>query len=358
MKKVRYAVVGAGWISQEAFMPSVDQTGNSEMTAIVTGNLEKAKKLADFYGIKHVYPYERYDEMLKAGVADAVYIALPNSIHADYAIRAANAGVHALVEKPLAMTAAECEAMIAAAAKAGVWLMTAYRLHNEPGTLEVLDMVRRGDIGDPRMFSSVFCFQSGPENHRLLAEHWGGPLQDLGVYCVNAVRHIFASEPIEARAMRDAGPGDPRFREVEETICATLRFPGGRIANFFSSFGASSFESYTIAGTSGVIDVYFGYRFETARRIRVIRDQEVTEKVVPHVENFSGQTAYFSDCILKGVRPESDGEEGLADMRALLAIEEAARTGKPQKIVSPPRPVHPTMDMVRSFPPVSRRLLV
>jgi predicted dehydrogenase len=358
MKKVRYAVVGAGWISQEAFMPSVNQTGNSELTAIVTGNMEKAKKLAAFYGIKQIYSYERYDEMLKAGVVDAVYIALPNSMHADYAIRAANAGVHALVEKPLARTEAECEAMIAAAAKAGVWLMTAYRLHNEPGTLEALEMVRRGDIGDPRMFSSVFCFQSNDSNHRLLAEHWGGPLQDLGVYCVNAVRHIFASEPIEARAMRDAGPDDPRFKEVEETICATLRFPGGRIANFFSSFGASPFESYTIAGTTGVIDVYFGYRFETARRIRVIRDQVVTEKIVPNVENFSGQTAYFSDCILKGARPESDGEEGLADMRALLAIEEAARTGVPQKISSPPRTIHPAMDMVRKFPPVSRRLLV
>lgn len=358
MKKVRYAVVGAGWISQEAFMPSVDQTGNSEMTAIVTGNPEKARKLADFHGIKHVYSYERYDEMLRAGIVDAVYIALPNSMHADYAIRAANAGVHSLVEKPLAVTVAESEAMIQAAAKAGVWLMTAYRLHNEPGTLEVLDMVRRGDIGDPRMFSSVFCFQSNAGNHRLLAEHWGGPLQDLGVYCVNAVRHIFASEPIEARAMRDAGPDDPRFKEVEETICATLRFPGGRIANFFSSFGASTFESYTIAGTTGVIDVYFGYRFETARRIRVIRDQELTEKVVPRVENFSGQTAYFSDCILKGVRPESDGEEGLADMRALLAIEEAARTGMPQKIASPPRSTHPTMDMARNFPQASRRLLL
>ena len=169
MKKVRYAVVGAGWISQEAFMPSVDQTGNSEMTAIVTGNIEKSRKLADFYDIKHVYTYERYDEMLKAGVADAVYVALPNSMHAEYAIRAANAGIHALVEKPLAVTIAESEAMIAAATKAGVWLMTAYRLHNDAATLEVLDMVRRGDIGDPRLFQSILGFQANAGNHRLKA---------------------------------------------------------------------------------------------------------------------------------------------------------------------------------------------
>ena len=216
MKKVRYAVVGAGWISQEAFMPSVDQTGNSEMTAIVTGNKDTAQKLADFYGIKHVYPYERYDEMLKAGVVDAVYIALPNSMHADYAIRAANHGVHALVEKPLAISIAEGEAMIAAAARNKVWLMTAYRLHNEPGTLEVIDMVRRGEIGDPRIFQSVFSFQAPAGNHRLKAEHWGGSLQDIGVYCLNAARQVFG-----VRAHRGRGHGRQPARRHK--VCRNTR---------------------------------------------------------------------------------------------------------------------------------------
>jgi predicted dehydrogenase len=357
-KKVRYAVVGAGWISQEAFMPSVAQTGNSEMTAIVSGDMAKAKTLADFHGIANVYPYERYDEMLRAGVVDAVYIALPNSLHAGFAIRAANAGVHALVEKPLAVSAAECEAMIAAAAKAGRWLMTAYRLHNEPGTLEALDMVRRGDIGDPRIFSSEFCFQLGASNHRLKVEHWGGPLQDIGVYCLNAARHIFASEPVEAIAMTDSAPGDPRFGDVKEALSAMLRFPGGRLANFTVSFGAALSETYKVIGSEGEIEAANAYRFETARRIKLTRRGKVTERTFPHVENFSGQTAYFSDCILKGVRPEADGEEGLADVRAMLAIEEAARSGQAQKINSPPRPVHPTHDMAREFPQVSRRLLL
>ena len=184
MKKIRYAVVGTGWISQIAFMPSIAQTGNSEMTAIVSGNPANAKKLADFYGIEHIYSYDRYDEMLASGLVDAVYIALPNSMHADYAIRAAKAGVHALVEKPLAVTAEECAAMIAAADEAQVCLMTAYRLHSEPATLEAIDMIRRGEIGDPRIFSSVFSFPVGAGNHRLKAEHWGGPLQDIGVYCI------------------------------------------------------------------------------------------------------------------------------------------------------------------------------
>lgn len=357
MEKVRFAVVGAGWISQIAFMPGVAAAGNAVMTAIVSGNAENAAKLAAFYGIDRVYTYDQYDEMLAADVVDAVYIALPNSMHADYTIRAARAGKHALVEKPLATTVAESEAMIAAAAEAGVWLMTAYRLHNEPGTVEVLEQIRKGAIGTPRMFSSVFAFQSEPGNHRLLAEHWGGPLQDLGVYCVNAARHIFAAEPVEAIAMTLRGDDDPRFGEVEEAISATLRFPGGGVAQFTASFGAAGIDQYRIVGTEGEISMNPGCRFETATRMRLTRGEETTERVFPQIDHFGAQTAYFAECIQKGIRPEADGEEGLADMRALLAIERAAQTGTAQKISSPPRPSHPTPDMVRMIPVTDRRLV-
>ena len=358
MKKVRYAVVGAGWISQIAFMPGVEQTGNSEMTAIVSGNRANAERLARFHGIKHVFAYEDYDDMLRQGIVDAVYVALPNSLHAEYAIRAARAGVHAMVEKPLAMTEAESVAMIEAAAKAGTYLMTAYRLHNEPGTIEVLDLIRNGAIGDPRYFSSLFSFQVGAGNHRLKAEHWGGALQDIGVYCLNAARHVFGSEPVEAVAMKSHGDNDPRFAEVEEAISTTLRFPGGRMAHFLVSFGGHDIDMYKVVGSEGQIEVSPAYRFETASSYRLTRGGVVTSKVFPAYDHFSGMTAYFSDCILNGVRPEPDGEEGLADMRGLLAIEAAAKSGQAQKIASPPRPVHPTLDMARAFPPTTKRLML
>jgi predicted dehydrogenase len=358
LTKIRYAVVGAGWISQEAFMPSVHQTGNSVMTAIVSGNVEAARRLAAFHDVEHIFPYERYDEMLRAGLVDAVYIALPNSLHADYAIRAARAGVHALVEKPLATTVAECEAMIAAAAEAGVFLMTAYRLHNEPGTLEALEIIRRGEIGDPRIFNSVFSFQSGPDNHRLKAEHWGGPLQDIGVYCLNAARQAFGCEPVEAVAATVHGAGDPRFREVEETIAATLRFPGDRIATFLASFGAHATDHWRVQGTDGEIEMSPGFRFETATRMRLVRGGEVIDRTFPRFDQFSGQVAYFSDCILTGTAPEADGHEGLADVRAMRAIEAAARTGRPQPIETPARDRRPTPDMARRFPPTDRRLVL
>ena len=358
MKKIRYAVIGNGWISQEAFLPGVNQTGNSEVVALVSGQREKAEKIAKFHGIPKVYDYGDYDAMLKRGEVDAVYIALPNSLHTDYAIRAANAGVHALVEKPLATSIAESNTMIAAAAKAGVWLSTAYRLHTDEATLKVYDLIRSGAIGDPRHFISSFSFQIGAGNHRLLAKHWGGALQDIGVYCINSSRHVFAAEPVEVSAMDSMGQDDTRFTEVPATVSSLMRFPGGRIASFTCSFGADVTDTYTIVGSTGRITLINPHRFEVPRTIELSRGGKVETFDFPLTDNFSGQTAYFSDCILSGTKPEPDGEEGLADMIIMLAIEEAARTGQSQKIKIPPRPTYASMANMRSFPPVSHRLVL
>jgi predicted dehydrogenase len=355
---IRYAVAGAGWIAQQAFMPGVAQSGNSRISAIVTGNVEKAAPLAAFYGVEQVVDYAAYDSLLAGGTVDAVYIALPNALHADYAIRAARAGKHVLVEKPLATTVAECEAMIAAAEQAGVFLMTAYRLHNEPGTVAVLDHIRSGAIGRPHLFQSVFSFQAALGNHRLKAEHWGGPLQDVGVYCVNAARHVFAEEPVEAIAVAHRPNDDSRFAEVDASVAVTLRFPSGGLAQFIASFDAADVDGYRVVGSDGDLELAPGYRFETATKLRLRRGSEVQEIPFPRIDHFGAQVAYFSDCIVAGMPPEADGEEGLADMRALLAIEEAARTGRPTLISSPPRLRHPTVDMVRVTPVSTRRLIL
>lgn len=355
---IRYAVLGAGWISQEAFMPGVAHSGNSTIAAIVTGDREKAAKLAAFHGIPQVVSYADYDALLASDTVDAVYIALPNSMHADYAIRAARAGKHIMVEKPLAVSVAESEAMIAAAAAAGVFLMTAYRLHNEPATLAVLDHIRQGHIGKPLIFQSIFSFQMGAGNHRLAAAHWGGPLQDVGVYCINAARHIFGEEPIEATASLTQPKDDPRFGEIEASIAATLRFPSGGLAQFVGSFGAAAVDNYRIVGSLGDIELDPGFKFDCAMKMRLRRDGVTEETTYPQIDQFGAQVAYFSDCITAGTPPEADGAEGLADMRVLLAIEAAAKTGKPQPIQSPPRPRHPTPDMVRLSPVTTRRLLL
>ena len=334
---IKYAVVGAGWISQIAFLPGVAQSGNSRVAALVSGDPAKAATLAKFHGVERVVGYESYDALLAGPEIDAVYIALPNDMHADFAIRAARAGKHVMVEKPLATTEAEALAMIAAAREAGVYLMTAYRLHNEPGTVAVLEKIRAGAIGRPLLFQAVFSFQTKLGNHRLGAKAWGGPLQDIGVYCVNAARHVFGEEPVEAMAMASRPADDPRFAQIDAHVAATLRFPSGGLAQFFASFGAAEVDSYRIVGTLGDLELDPGFRFETATKLRMRRDGDVTKTAFPQIDHFGAQVAYFSDCIDRGAPPEADGEEGLADMRALLAIERALASGAAQTIVSPAR---------------------
>lgn len=356
-RKVRYAVVGAGWIAQEAFMPAVAQTGNSEITAIVTGDPKKARALGRYYGVRHTYHYDDYDRMLADGIADAIYLALPNTMHRDYTVRAAKAGLHVLCEKPMAPTEADCKAMIKAAKDGGVKLMIAYRLHFEPATVEAIELVRRGRIGEPRIFSSVFAQQVSGRNHRTKGALWAGPLPDMGCYPLNAVRHIFAAEPIEAMAFGSRN-GEARFSEVEEMVTVMLRFPGDRIATFTASYGAESVDEYRIVGTKGNLLVQPAFMFGTGLGHRLTVGGRTRERKFREIDQFGAETKYFSECILRNRDPEPDGEEGLADVRAMLAIEKAMKTGRPQPIRSPERPVHPARAQVRLVKPTKKRLLV
>lgn len=357
MSKIRYAVLGAGWISQEAFMPGVDSTDNSVMTAIVTGNAEKAAKLAEFYNIPDVYSYDQFDDMLASGKVDAVYNALPNSMHAEFTVRALNAGIHVLVEKPMATTIEDCEAMIAAANASGAKLMIAYRLHCEPATVAAIERVASGEIGDPRLFTSTFSLQSGPGNHRQQAEHWGGPLPDIGVYCINAARHLFQDEPTEVVAMAATGD-DARFSQIEENVSVLLRFPKGRMAALSVTFNGEPSDHYRVIGTSGELEVRPAYDFHAALSHVLYKDGTAQAKHFDQIDHFAAQTAYFSDCIMQDHPPEPDGAEGLADMVIMLAVEEAIKTGTRVAIDLPARPQHPNAAMVRMIPPTTRRLLV
>lgn len=355
---IRYAVVGAGWISQEAFMPAVVTTGNSCMQAVVSGSPDVARRLAAFHGIPEVLGYSDYDALVNSDRIDAVYIALPNDLHADFAIRALQAGKHVMVEKPLATSVAEVEAMIAAAGTSGAFLMTAYRLHNEPGTHAMLEAVRGGKIGDAVYFAATFGFQISPGNHRLKPGHWGGALPDVGVYCLNAARHVFAAEPVSVQAMASRPPHDTRFSEIDASLAVTLRFPGERLAQFFCSFGSALSETVRIIGTTGEIILDPAFRFESALRMRLRQGEDETYQTFHQVDHFAGQIGYFSDCILQGQPPEADGHEGLADMRALLAIDEATRTGK--TVILAPRPFGSGIKatMLRHFGLTDKRILV
>src|ERR1700681_1126883 len=188
-KKVRYAVVGLGYISQVAVLPAFAHAReNSELTALVSGDPKKLEALSRKYRVERTYMYEQYADCLKSGEIDAVYVALPNHMHRAYTESAARAGIHVLCEKPMALTETECQAMIAAVEQSGVKFMIAYRLHFERGNLDAIEVVNSGKIGEPRIFDSIFSQQVRAGNSRLRQDVGGGPVYDMGIYCSHASR--------------------------------------------------------------------------------------------------------------------------------------------------------------------------
>ena len=325
-RKIRYAVVGLGHIAQAAVLPAFAHAKrNSELHALVSGDGEKLAELGDRYEVEFRGGYEDFEECLKD--VDAVYIATPNTEHAEFAVRAAHAGVHVLCEKPLAVTEEECDRILRACREAGVRLMTAYRLHFEPLTLEVIDLVRKGRIGEPRYFSSDFSMVAKPGNIRTRPETGGGTLYDLGVYCINAARMLFGAEPREvfAYAINGARSG---FPGVDDTASALLRFAGDGLAVFTSSFGAADASSYRIVGTEGDIRVDPAYEYAEPLAYTITRDGESRKKKGKKRDQFAAELLYFSDCILKDREPEPSAEEGAWDVRIIRALYESARSGR------------------------------
>jgi predicted dehydrogenase len=331
-RKVRYAVVGAGWISQEDFMPGVEHTGNSIMTALVTGDRTKAKELAKRYAIPRLYDYDDYPKMLESGAVDAIYLAVPNSMHRDYAVAALNAGIHVLCEKPMARTEEECREMIEASGRTGAKLMIAYRLHFDEASVEAIETVQSGVIGDPRFFSSVFTQQLAEDNSRAKARFWANPLPDMGPYPINAARHLFHAEPLEVFGF-SARKEERRFDEIDEMFTVSMRFPEERLATFTVSYGANPIDAYRVFGTLGDLEVSPGFGFTDPLRHRLTIGTEVSEKTFAKTDQFGAETKYFSECILEDRHPEPDGEEGLADIRVLRAVEEALKSGMPKPVM-------------------------
>lgn len=257
---VRFAVVGLGHIAQVAVLPAFAHTQSDAcLSALVSDDPVKRRVLSKRYDVRHTYTYRAYDTCLRSGEIDAVYIALPNSLHREFAVRAAKAGIHVLCEKPMAVTAADCRAMTRAADRYKVKLMVAYRLHFETCNLRTIKLAQSGTLGDLRLFHSVFTQQVRPGDVRLKQHLGGGPLYDIGVYCINAARYLFRDEPIEVSAF--VGGGDRRFQTVEEAASVLMRFPHDRLATFTCSFGATDETMYDIIGTKGRVRVEPAYEY-------------------------------------------------------------------------------------------------
>jgi predicted dehydrogenase len=334
-RQIRYAVVGLGHIAQIAILPAFAQAArNSTLTALVSDDPEKLRKLSRRYGISRVCGYDDADELFQSGDVDAVYITLPNALHREYTERAARAGLHVLCEKPMAVTSEDCQRMIDLTRDNDVKLMIAYRLHFERGNLEAAEMAHSGTLGDLRFFSSNFSMQVAPENFRSSRKLGGGPLYDIGIYCINAARAAFAAEPSEVFATA-VTRRDQRFKEIPETVAVVMKLPQERLASFTCSFGGADRSSYEIVGTKGSITLDPAYEYAQGVEYVLRLGKRKRERRYEKSDQFAPELIYFSDCILNDREPEPSGEEGLADVRVIEALNRSIET---RRWVSPELP--------------------
>jgi len=337
-KKLGWAIVGLGKFATQQIIPAFPNCKKSKLVALVSGSPEKARKIADENGVdpKNIYNYQNFDTIKNNPEVDVVYIILPNSMHAEYTVRASKAGKHVMSEKPMATSVEDCEKMIAACKKAGKKLMIAYRAQYEPFNLKSIEMIRNGKIGKLRFLTSDHGRLLKPEQPE---DKWradkqlagGGSLMDIGIYSLNAMRYLTGEEPVEINAMIHSDPQDPRFKEVEETVAFQLRFPSGILANCSSSYGYEGVKRFQAFGSKGslILDPATDY-YEHNLELKL---EDGTQDVkIKEGNQFAAEIDHLSECIMENKTPKTPGEEGLRDVKYMMAIYEAARKGKPIKV--------------------------
>jgi predicted dehydrogenase len=356
-RHVGYAVIGLGHIAQSAVLPAFAHAKNSRLVALVSSDPDKRARLGRKYRCDAFDPRD-LDDVLDLPDVDAVYIAEPNDKHVDFAVRCAKEGVHVLCEKPLAVSEEECRRMIDACRENGVKLMTAYRLHFEEANLEAVKLIEQGKIGDLRYFSSTFAYQVRPGNIRTSAERGGGAIWDLGIYCVNAARYLFRADPVEVFALRIDRRADQRFAEVHEGMSVLLKFPGDRVAQFTVSFGSYEQDHYRLVGTRGHIEIEDAYEYAGPRELRLsVGGKERVRRFKP-ADQFAPELIAFSRAILQDTSVEPDGEEGLRDVRVIVAALRSARENRPLTLSWPARSRRPEPSDRMYRPPVREPRLI
>jgi len=343
-ERVGVAIVGVGRISVNEMLPAFAQSKHAKPVALVSGDRAKALKVAHQYNIPEsaVLDYKSFDKLASMPEVQAVYIALPNSMHAEYTVRAARAGKHVLCEKPMANSVAECQQMIEACRKAGKKLMIAYRSQYEPLDRALVKMIRDKKLGTLKEFISVNSQNMGDPQHWRLkrALAGGGALPDVGLYCLNAARFLSGEEPVEVTGNVWSTPGDARFREVEESCQFVLRFPSGFIASCSTSYAAHKSQMFRLNGSEAWAEMNPAYAYNGIRLkvSRVVEGKEQGSDITGDDKNqFAAELDHFAQCIQQDKEVHTPGEEGLQDQRIMEAIYESARTRRPVKLTAPGR---------------------
>jgi predicted dehydrogenase len=324
---VRWGIVSTAEIGMRKVIPAIQRAERCEVVAIASRAEAPARAAADVLGIARAHG--SYEALLEDPDVDAVYLPLPNHLHAEWTIAAARAGKHVLCEKPLALTEAEAVPMVEACEAAGVRLMEAfmYRLH--PSWVAVRELVTSGRIGDLRTVQSWFSYYNDdPENIRNRLETGGGALYDVGCYCVNLSRMLFDEEPsrVQATIRRDAVGG------TDVLTSAILDFPGGGVATFTCSTRAEPDQRVHIAGTQGRISIGIPFNIPPDRPTEVFLTSGGEPPVAPATETLTFpvcdqyvvQAEGFASSILDGTPVPTPIDDALANLRTIEAVFAAA----------------------------------
>jgi predicted dehydrogenase len=322
-KKLGIALVGLGKYSTEQLAPALMETHYCYLAGIVTGSESKISEWKVKYNIPdgNIYNYENFDQLSDNKQIDILYIVLPNALHAEYVIRGARAGKHIICEKPMAISVNECDKMIAACKEAGKMLSVGYRLHFAPHHRDVMKMGQAKVFGELKHITAKHG-AAGTQGWRLdktLAG--GGPLMDLGIYCIQAARYTTGMEPVAVRATEGPKTNQDLFKNIEESLSWEMEFPDGLIANCETSYSADM-DLLHVDSAHGWFQLSPAYAYEG------LHGKTATGFIdLPNVKQQALQMDDFAHAILTHGPVKLPGEMGRTDIKIIEAIYQAMKTG-------------------------------
>lgn len=325
-KQLGVALVGLGSYSEYQLAPSLQETTHCRLAGIVTGTPAKAKKWATKYSIPtaNIYNYDNFDTIVDNKDIDIVYVVLPNSMHADFCIRAAKAGKHVICEKPMAVSVAECDAIIAACKQASVKLSVGYRLHSEPYTQELMRIVKEKTYGEVRYVTAEAAYNSrgNPNQWRLDRKlSGGGALMNMGVYSIQSAIYGSGMNPTAVAAQEFSTRPD-YFKDTDETITAQFDFPNGAVGNIFTSHNVNVNRHYTNFD-KGWVELSPANNYGPLSG----RTSDGTVLEFPHQRQQGLQMDDFAKHITQGTPNVAPGEMGKRDMIIVEAIYQSIKEG-------------------------------
>lgn len=328
-EKLKWGIISTAQIGQNQLIPAIHRAQNAEVVAIASPN-EKVQEVAERLNIPTVY--SSYEELLEDSNIDAVYIPLPNHLHKEWVMKAADQGKHILCEKPAALTAEQTKEMVDYCRERNVTFMEAFMYQFHPQHERVKEIISSGEIGDVKSFESSFTFflEDGTGNIRLDPNKGGGSLYDVGCYCIHAARTVLDSEPISIRVNGDLAEDGI----VDTSLFAYMEMASGVHVTFKSSVKMANSSDYTVVGTKGKVTVPRAYRPDVVggEGLVIVETGSLqrTEKVV--ADQYALQVEHFSEAVLSNTAPSYTPESTLANMRAIDACYEALRTGNVVKL--------------------------